>query len=179
MATIRNEDQLRRLLQPKLQKAVHYVMNKILEANAEAIQNIVYGAGTPDLYNRTGEFAKAWAITDENHNPTTNDAYGKFYYKPNEMSTGSTDRDSDSYGQHVSIVDGMASREYLADIIYDGIKHSAWGDTSHWSHKKRNAWEKLLSVVGVNNMKNWIEQGMKQAGLKVKRLGGKPQVTDF
>ena len=46
----RNDAELRALLEPALQKAVDYTADKILEENYDIIQEVVYNAGSPNVY---------------------------------------------------------------------------------------------------------------------------------
>ena len=169
MPQVRSEDELRRALRQPLQEAVDYVMDKIYDENIGAIHDVVYMAYEPEEYNRTGDFYTAWAITQPGHNPTNKDAYGKFYYKGNEMSIGSTDPDSPNYAQHIGVAGdyyGKDSRAYLADIIYGGIKWGSAFGTGAWQ-KKRDAWAELVKRVGKHNMKQWFKEGLQKAGLEV------------
>lgn len=169
MPQARSEDELRRAIRQPLQEAVDYVMDKIYDTNISAIHDVVYMAYGPEEYNRTGDFYTAWAITQPGHNPTNKDAYGKFYYKPNEMSIGSTDPDSSNYAQHIGVAGdyyGKDSRTYLADIIYNGIQNGSAFGHGAWS-KKRDAWAELIKRIGKRNMKQWFKEGLQKAGLEV------------
>lgn len=155
MATqgLTSEDAVVRYLQPKLRIIVETILEKITKENEELINEIVYGAGTPDEYHRTGQFADlAWAhdITKE----TTYEIDGEFKYNPEGM-----------YDTHPSIVSGEDIREYLAEIIYNGVAGHIFG-TGFWT-EKRDAWTALIKVVGSNTMRNWIKEGANKAQLKI------------
>lgn len=182
MPTARNDNELRRALKEDLQKVVDYVVQKIWNENRDVIRHTVYMAGTPaayyttaanpTVYHRTMEFLEAWDTISSwrvGHTAGGADARGTFYYKPSEMHSGTVDPTSDSFGQHVGIAGryrGESSAPYLAEIIYEGISgNSAWGDRSHWSHRKRDAYQELIDRIGRRNLKNWIMDGMRHVGL--------------
>lgn len=148
-----SEDAVVRYLQPKLRIIVETILEKITKENEELINEIVYGAGTPDEYHRTGQFADlAWAhdITKE----TTYEIDGEFKYNPEGM-----------YDTHPSVVSGEDIREYLAEIIYNGVAGHIFG-TGFWT-EKRDAWTALIKVVGSNKIRQWINEGAVKAGLKI------------
>lgn len=175
MPTVNNNDALRRELKKDLQKVVDYVVQKIWNENREIIRHTVYLAGTPTTYNRTMQFLEAWDTISSwrvGHTAGGADARGTFYYKPSEMHSDSQNGinpNSYSFGQHIGIAGkyrGEDSAEYLAEIIYEGISgNSAWGDRSHWSHRKRDAYQDLIDRIGRRNLKNWIMDGMRHVGL--------------
>lgn len=168
MPQARNEQELRNALDAALQKAVNYVVQKIWNENREVVRVVVYEAYNPEEYERTGEFREAWEVTQETHNTSGKDAYGKFYYEPNNMTTGSVDYGTPDYAQHIGVGPkfyGDASREYLADIIYGAIKWGGYfGDNFP---KKRDAWTELNKRIGKRKLKQWMKEGMKAAGLNV------------
>ena len=155
MATqgLTSEDAVVRYLQPKLRIIVETVLENILKENEEQINQIVYGAGTPEKYHRTGQFADlAWS--KEIVKDTSYEIDGEFKYDPDKM--GDT---------HPSVVDGEDTRSYLADIIYNGVAGHIFG-TGFWT-EKRDAWTALVKVVGSNTMRNWIKEGANKAQLKI------------
>ena len=183
MAQARNEQELRQLLRPAIQKACNYVIQKIWNENREIVRVVVYEAGIPEEYNRTGEFLDAWDYTQESHNPTNKDGYAKFYYKPNEMSVGSINSGASDYAQHIGVsgeYQGSDARQYLADIIYhmNGCKGagSAFGE-GYW-RKARNAWKELNKRVGRRKIKQWFKEGFEAAGLNVKMHNAAIAVTE-
>lgn len=182
MPSARNEDELRCVLRPALQKACNYVIQKIWNENRELVRVVVYESGMPEEYNRTMGFLNAWEVTAESHNPTNKDGYGCFYYKPNEMEVGSIDPDSPNYAQHIGVVGeyrGRSSREYLADIIYHENGCHGAGDAfgnGYWQ-KARNAWKELNKRLGARLIKKWMKEGFESAGLKVKSHNAPMQIT--
>lgn len=155
MATqgLTSEDAVVRYLQPKLRIIVETILEKITKENEELINEIVYGAGIPEEYNRTGQFADlAWAhdITKD----TTYEIDGEFKYNSDGM-----------YDTHPSVVSGEDMREYLAEIIYNGVAGHIFG-TGFWT-EKRDAWTALIKVVGSDTMRSWIKEGANKAQLKI------------
>ena len=182
MPKVSNNKELQGALKKDQQKVVDYVIQKIWNENRSVIRHTVYMAGTPaayyttaanpTYYHRTYQFLESWDTISSwrvGHTANGADARATFYYKPSEMHSGSLNRDSDDFGQHIGIAEpykGASSAPYLAEIIYEGISGgSAWGDRSHWSHKKRNAYKELIRVIGRRNLKNWIQDGMRHVGL--------------
>lgn len=169
---IRNNEALRKALQPAIQKACNYVIQKIWNENRELVRTIVYEAGMPKEYARTMGFLDSWEYTSEEHNPTSKDGYAKFYYKPNEMNIGSPNPGDPDYGQHVGVMGdyyGRSSRDYLADIIYheNGCRGAgpAFGE-GYW-RSARNAWKELNKRLGARLIKKWMKEGFERAGLTV------------
>ena len=56
MPTARSEQELRKLLQPAIQKACNYVVQKIWNENKEIVRVVVYESGMPEEYNRSMGF---------------------------------------------------------------------------------------------------------------------------
>lgn len=166
----RNDDELVRMFKPVMEKVVNYVLDKILEANKiEIIEKVVYGAGEPSYYNRTKEFGKAW--DKKTSTGGAHDVNGEFFYSPEKMSIGSVDPESHDYGQHIGVAgsyQGQDSRQYLAEIIYEGIAGPAFGH-GYWN-KKRDAFSRLVNHVGKVKFNQWFQQGCKKNGLKVNKI---------
>ena len=155
---ITNDEQLLKALQPAFQKACHYVAEKIYETNKEIVQKVVYQAGNPVEYERTGEFLDAWAVTKDDFNKSKY-AYSKFYHRPAAMTTGSPNYNDPDYAQHVGVSGdyyGKASKEYLAEI------HGYWT-------KKRDAWDALIKEIDKWAIRSWFEEAMEAQGVKLHR----------
>lgn len=173
MQKARNDAELRRVLQPAIQKACQYVIQKVWNENREVVRLVVYEAGMPEEYQRSYGFMDAWETTQEGHNPTNKDGYAKFYYKPNEMNLGSPRHGAPDYGQHIGVAGdyyNLDARQYLADIIYHANGCKGAGDAfgnGYW-RKARNAWEELNKRIGRRKMKQWMKEGLEKAGLNVK-----------
>ncbi len=181
MPQARNEDELRKMLQPAIQEACNYVVQKVWNENREIVRIVVYEAGMPEEYERTGGFLEAWDVTQPGHNPTNSDGYAKFYYKPNNMSVGSTDKASSNYAQHIGVggtYQGMDARKYLADIIYHANGCAGAGPlfgNGYW-RKARDAWTELNRRIGKRKMKQWMKEGLQAAGLTV-QMHNKPIIV--
>lgn len=166
---IENDEELLKALMPAFQKACHYVAEKIYETNKEIVQKVVYDADDPSVYERTGEFLNAWAVTKDDFNRDRY-SYSKFYYKPNNMHAGSPDYGSPHYAQHIGVSEpyyGRESKEYLAEIIYEGMAGPTFGH-GYWT-KKRNAWEALIKEIDKWAIRNWFEEAMEAQGVKLHR----------
>lgn len=166
---IENDEELLKALRPAFQKACHYVAEKIYETNREIVQKVVYDVDDPSVYERTGEFLNAWAVTKDDFNKSKY-AYSKFYHRPAAMTTGSPNYGDPNYAQHVGVSGdyyGKASKEYLAEIIYEGMAGPIFGH-GYWT-KKRNAWEALIKEIDKWAIRNWFEEAMEAQGVKLHR----------
>lgn len=153
-----------------LKKAVDYTVEQIQEENWHKVMEIVYDAYFPSDYDRTYEFAdKAW---DTESSSTTKangaNAKGEFKYSPKNMISSSP--------QHASFLNGEDSREYLAEIIYQGLAGDFTGEYTYahenpafnnaaWT-RKRDAWKALNDWLGKNNLKKIFSEGLTKAGLQ-------------
>lgn len=182
MPQAKNSNELRKMLQPAIQQACNYVVQKVWNENREIVRVVVYEAGMPEQYERTYGFLEAWDITQEDHNPTNSDGYAKFYYKPNNMSVGSINKDSPDYAQHIGVggsYQGLDSRKYLADIIYHAHGCAGAGPlfgNGYW-RSARNAWQELIKRIGKRKVKQWMKEGLEHAGLNVQMHNAAIQVT--
>ena len=167
LSQARNDKEVLAMLHSPIAKAINYVIDKIYDENIGAIHDIVYMAYSPEEYERTGDFYRAWgAGTTKVVNERT--VEGEFKYKPDKMSIGSTDPNSSNYGQHIGLAGdfyGQDARPYLAELIYNGATGALFGDGAF--RKKRDAWEELNKRIGRRKMKQWMKEGMEAAGLTV------------
>ena len=177
LSQARNDKEVLAMLHSPIAKAINYVIDKIYDENIGAIHDIVYMAYSPEEYERTGDFYRAWgAGTTKVVNERT--VEGEFKYKPDKMSIGSTDPNSSSYGQHIGLAGdfyGQDARPYLAELIYNGETGSLFGDGAF--RKKRDAWEELNKRIGRRKMKQWMKEGLEAAGLKVQMHNKAIEVT--
>lgn len=170
----KNNQELEHMLMPLLEKAINYVVQKIMEENKEIIEQVVYNSYSPNIYDRTGEFKEAWDIETKTYG---NKVQGTFKFAPDKMSVGSG-------GQHSSIFDGSDIRPYLAEIIYQGLsgdfglgeanrsgkyyaKNNPLFANEAWA-KKRDAWKELNNKIGIRKIKQYFEEGMRRNGLNFK-----------
>lgn len=169
MANLRSESEIERFLQPKIEIIVDEILKGIEEWNQREIERVVYAAGQPDVYQRADpeeNFASAWEGTITKS--TVHEVEGTFYYEPNNMSVG-TSLD----GEHVAMFSsekygtdpGFDMRPYLAEIIYEGLAGHIFG-SGFWT-EKRDAWERLIKIVGGSKMRTWINRGARRARLKI------------
>ena len=167
LSQARNDKEVLAMLHSPIAKAINYVIDKIYDENIGAIHDIVYMAYSPEEYERTGDFYRAWGAGNTKVvNERT--VEGEFKYKPDKMSIGSTDPNSSNYGQHIGLAGdfyGQDARPYLAELIYNGATGSLFGDGAF--RQKRDAWEELNKRIGRRKMKQWMKEGMEAAGLTV------------
>ena len=173
----RNNKEVLAMLHSPISKAINYVIDKIYDENIGGIHDIVYMAYSPEEYERTGDFYRAWgAGTTKVVNERT--VEGEFKYNPDKMSIGSTDPNSSNYGQHIGLAGdfyGQDARPYLAELIYNGATGSLFGDGAF--REKRDAWEELNKRIGRRKMKQWMKEGLEAAGLKVQMHNKAIEVT--
>lgn len=170
---VKNDQQLRSLMKPGFRSAIQYVLDKIGDENQLAIMQEIYYAGAgPSDYEQTGEFGRAWDTAIHTTANIGHDAEGQFFYAPSKITTVNGE-----LGQHASVVTGQDSREYLAEIIYEGMAGDIYGQ-GFWT-KKRDAWSVLIKRIGKRNMKQWMKEGLEYAGFNVTRSGGSIQVTNI
>lgn len=172
----KNNQELEQMLMPALEKAIDYVVQKIMEENKEIIEQVVYNSYSPNIYDRTGEFKEAWDIETKTHG---NKVQGTFKYDPDKMSIGDG-------GQHSSIYQNDRDvRPYLAEIIYQGFAGDFTG-TKKANHagkkyaknnplfageawtRKRDVWKELNNKIGIRKIKQYFEEGMRRNGLNFK-----------
>lgn len=167
MAVARNDAQLLRMVMPDLKKAVKYVVDEILKENEKLIQEIVYDAYSPEIYDRTGQFKKAWETYSDISGDT---ATGEFSYAPEKL--------SENAPHHASIVDGEPIGDYLAEIIYEGLSGAIYqhGYAKNYKPfkgqawtKKRDVWDKLNKKIGKQKIKQLFEEGMRRQGINFQR----------
>lgn len=150
------DSELRHFLMPKLKIITESILEGIDEWNKKEIDRAVYDKGSPTVYERSPDFEfreKGWKneITSE----TLQEIIGEFYYYPEGLT---------EY-KHESVVSGEDMREYLAEIIYEGLAGDIFGQ-GFWT-EKRDAWTRLIRIVGGSKMKTWINRGAKKARIKI------------
>ena len=180
----RNNHELKQMLLTPLKEAVKIVMNKILEQNYDSILRVVYNANGrplyPNYYESTTEFLNAWDIAVHSSKVVGHDIRGDFFYKPSEMESIPPNENNNYMGQHHGVGKVETgpnagnfygdSREYLADIIYEGAAGHIFG-TGYWT-RKRSAFNDLIKIVGKQNFNKWMMEAMREVGLNVKSHGG-------
>ena len=152
MPELRNDAQLRRAMMPIISKIVDHIITKLEVENPRLIQKHVYKKYSPKVYERTGEFKEAWEADNEGISGSHVDmTYG---YAPDDMTY---DPDLWQHGSHIS---GDA-RNYLADIIYQGLAGDIFG-VGPWT-KRRDAWTELKKDID-DKLDGWIQAAVRQNG---------------
>lgn len=176
---LRNEAQVRRYLlgHDKIVAVVDYILDKITETNKEIIEEVVYGAYDPTTYERTFEFRDAWGA--EKARASGIHVKGEFKYMPDTMHYVPEKAQHGSPSFYIDPESGNRSshgkfrgdaREYLAEIIYEGLSGPLFGEGA-WT-SKRNAWEVLMKRLGKATMNQWIREGFARVGLNIKTHHG-------
>lgn len=141
---------------PKVRKAMEYVADKILAENEKDVMESFYNRYQPTEYDRSYQFVNAWDFDDIQMTDRT--ASMEFGISPDKM-----EYDPDDY-LHGSYASGDA-REYLVDILYDGVWGGLFGD-GPWRRKSR-AFDILVNKLDKDKFDRWMKTGMKRAGLSV------------
>lgn len=150
---------------PRLQIVVDYIMTKIAERNQLEIEANVYRRGKPSIYERTGQFQKAWKA--DKAQISGMHVQAKFHYEPSEMDLNLTT----TIPQHGSTDPAWGdAREYLAELIYNGASGPKYGD-GYWT-QRRDAWDALIEDIDGEDIIKWTRQGFAQAGLTVTKKRG-------
>lgn len=165
--------ELNRQMALALKKAADYTVEQIQEENWHKVMEIVYDAYFPSDYDRTYEFAdKAWKVESESRDSVNGATVkGEFNYSPYDMRTSNAP-------QHASFLTDEDAREYLAEIIYEGMAGDFTGQYTYarenpafkgeaWA-KKRNAWEALNKWLTPAQLKRIFNEGLTKAGLTYK-----------
>ena len=179
MAGYRNDAAVRRALMPVIREAVEYLMQQVYLENEQLVQEFIYAERRPQVYERTGEFARSWSYEPTKGTGISgNTVEYKFHYDPDGMVYSSM------LGQHgtpdynlvtrQSLAEAKASwgdaREYLAEILYQGKTGDLFGDSSSWRHDI-DVWQHLLKNCNRRQMMTWLRDGMTRQGLEVKMTG--------
>ena len=158
---------------PPLVVALDYVLQQISERNEGLIMRIIYNNYTPEVYERTDEFRQAWDYGINSggnkissvfgYTETSSEAGKIMHYVPEYGQHGTPD----SFGEDIMKAWGDA-REYLAEIIYEGIKKKKVFGPGPWT-RKRDVWSELIKSVESKALTTWFERGLQYAGLKYRK----------
>ena len=163
---------------PILEKALDYVVQKIWNDNKELIRQVIYESYQPTTYHRTKEFQNAW---DTETNIMGNKARGIFKYAPDKI-------------EQSILYNGEDFREYLAETIYQGLSGDFGYGTNNGSKRyaknnplfagqawtqKRNVWNVLKREIGINKIKKYFEEGMRNNGINFSSHKDSVRVTTY
>lgn len=171
--TIKDRE-LHKWLIHELKSVVNAIVRDIMDLNEKKIQKIVYDAYEPSIYDRSYEFIDAWS-KDKAKQISTNSVQCNMYYDGDKMSVGcpSTDPGLPGFGKHASAIDNFDAREYLADIIYQGLAGPAFGygpDRSGAWARKRDAWKALEDALDDGQFDKIVQRHLKKAGFNFKKI---------
>lgn len=157
----RNNHELRRVLREPFTQAVELTMQKIWNANRDAIRRIVYGVAQPSTYERTNEFKDdAWSYEQSKSPSTTTFIEFEFFY---DWAKLNVNRNMAQHGSPIYLENYQDVRPYLADIIYGGLSGDLFGD-GYW-RRARDAWSELLHIMGKRNLSMWFKECCQRVGL--------------
>ena len=160
MARIQNENQLQSAIAQALQPVINKVLEKILAENKDLIDEGIYNANTPSVYERTEEFREAWSTEDSTIN--NNHVSGKFFYDPDKMSV-----DPDMFQHGSNYYQPNDVREFLANLIYEGRSGPFFGE-GYWTRKKE-LWKLLMNRLGKRRILSYVEEALKEEGINYTR----------
>ena len=153
-----DDDSLSSAITDRLKIAVQYTVDRILTENDSTILDVVYSTYAPSVYQRTGEFQKAW---DTKVGSMKKYVEGEFFYDSRELTV------DPEIGKHASVVSKDSVAEYMADILYEGAMGCIYRPT------KRNAWKVLDKWLSNTKFRQIFEEGLNYAGLEWHRsIGG-------
>lgn len=153
MERLTDDAKTNRYVQSVIKRMIDYILDEIYKLNQEQIDKIVYAAYNPVEYERTYEFRDAWKKSSE---VVVNNKTGKgvFEYNPEGMVY------NQGNAQHGSYYDPPGdARQYLADIIYQGLSGPAYGNgpiNGPWA-EARDAFSALLDATD-GKMDVWIRE---------------------
>lgn len=156
---ISNNEQLQITLLNSLQVAIDNVLNQCLEKLRGIIFDTVYGAGEPLTYQTTWEFMLSWEV----NNATIKGLMVQGELFQNFMSM-SYDPDNFIHGSNYS----GDIREFLADIINNGIDGGLFGDG--WYSKSRCFWDEFVLWVE-DNIDMIFQNECKKLGINMRGIG--------
>lgn len=167
MIPITNEAQMQIVMNGIARDVAKAVADKFYEINQEEIERVVYGAYSPQTYDRTGQFKEAWR---KNVKAGGNSVQASLDYEPTAMQFNPDE------WQHGSPISGDA-RMYLADIIYEGITGTHLFGYGAYS-EPRDAFRELIKKSN-KSLDKWIKDELKKYGIKVtgKNITGEWGVT--
>lgn len=159
MTTIKNDAELKKFLQSKIQNAVNSTMGQVQKEGFDKIRDEVYSYPATE-YIRTGEFMDAWK-SDESGD-IGNIANGTYDYDPAEIRTFGGGDSFPENAIHQSFVDGKPSAEELPDYIYEGYQGALPKRVP-----ARNAFKKLDKWFSEAQIRKLFGRGLRKEGLKV------------
>lgn len=143
---ITNDAQMSAILNDIAHDVAKAVADRLYDLNRAEIEAIVYGAGSPKVYERSPHgqgFVDAW---DTKTTKNSNGATSELYYEPQKMMV-----DTDNY-IHGSPSSGDI-RNVLAEIIYDGLSGDRFGE-GYW-RQPRDAFREVVKRFS-QSLDKWI-----------------------
>lgn len=149
---INNQSELDKAIALQVSIALGYAIDKLLDELKGNIDRIVYGAGSPNYYERTMEFEKSW----ETSKPVIKGKFAEAELFQNPMSM-SLDRDNYTHGSNYPKANDV--REGLADIIFNGESGLLFGE-GFWT-QARDAWTPTVECLDNGKFMAWFNEGMR------------------
>ena len=135
--------------------ALDYAMEKLLEQLKINIEKIVYGAGSPNYYERTMEFLNSW----ETSKPIIK---GNIVESELFQNTFAMQSDPDNFTHGSYWYTNNDVREFMAEIIFEGLSGPMFG-TGFWS-VARDAWTPTLIHLENGDFDRWFADAMRMQG---------------
>lgn len=167
MTDIRNEAELRGILEKEIEGAIKNVSEKVLKELLATIRRDVFTE--PNLwYERTGQFEKSWVwgqITK-----SVNSITRELYYDPSGVEYIAKKWQHGNPGQ--SAVDNLADILNLAFNNYrDGYTSGLKFGGKHFSHKRKPYWENLIKFLfDKGKLESFFVEEFKSRGMKVTKI---------
>jgi len=156
-----NITQLQMLIGNDLNRAVDYVVDKIVEEMQLQIQKYKIGTNNNAIYESTGEFFDAWRKNASN--VVMGYATGEMVYDTSNMSLSNEMGSYPDNFIHGSNVAGQITdkRLELPDLIFQGLSGNIFGN-GFWT-KKRDAYTDTMKTLDWKFNK-WLKEGMALSG---------------
>lgn len=153
--SFKTEAELRQAMSSALSGSSLYTMEETVTMLQNHIENVVYGAYSPEVYGDTFEFLDAWETQSQG-------AGAEMHYEPDYLSIAAP--------VHASVVTGAGVASVLADWIFQGNSGGLFGNGG-WN-SSRDAWKALDKEMTNSKFRSMYESGMTAVGIPWKRSGG-------
>lgn len=146
-------------------QALNYTMEQIVARNKELILKIIYDNYSPKSYERTREFLESWKYEIHTFRRTGLSMVSATFEQ--NLESMSVNNEKAQHGSPFIYGEDWwkDSREYLADIIYNGKSGKVFG-RGPWT-RKRDVWTPLIQSVE-SKIYKWYKDGLENVGLFVK-----------
>lgn len=155
--SFKNDKELKEAMEKVLSQSSLKTMDETAKMLQNQIEKVVYGSYSPEVYEDTFEFLKAWEVK------SAENAGAEVYYEPSDITTVSPP-------YHASVIDGESVTEILANWIFKGNSGGIFANGG-WN-KSRDAWKALDKEMTNRKFRSMYESAMTAVGIPWKRSTG-------